>query len=46
MSEPTTDYTDTLTIPEPENPLKHPLESYIRSERFPHIWWNDCDSLY
>ncbi len=42
MSEPTTDYTDTLTIPEPENPLKHPLESYIRSERFPHIWCSSC----
>ncbi len=42
MSEPTTVYTDTLTIPEPEDPLKHPLESYIRSERFPHIWCSSC----
>lgn len=42
MSEPTTDYTDSLTIPEPKENLKHPLESYIRSERFPHIWCSSC----
>ncbi len=42
MSEVITDYTDKLTIPKPEENLRHPMETYIRSERFPHIWCSSC----
>ncbi|MFQ6678798.1 MAG: thiamine pyrophosphate-dependent enzyme [Fidelibacterota bacterium] len=42
MSEAMTDYTDKLTIPKPEEKLRHPMETFIRSERFPHIWCSSC----
>lgn len=42
MSETMTDYTNKLTIPKPEENLRHPMETYIRSERFPHIWCSSC----
>jgi len=42
MSTAITDYTDKLTIPKPKENLRHPMETYIRSERFPHIWCSSC----
>lgn len=42
MNKTITDYTDKLTIPKPEENLRHPMEAYIRSERFPHIWCSSC----
>jgi 2-oxoglutarate ferredoxin oxidoreductase subunit beta len=37
-----TEFTDTLTIPEPEEELHHPMENYLRMERLPHIWCSTC----
>ncbi|UCH11433.1 MAG: 2-oxoacid:ferredoxin oxidoreductase subunit beta [Fidelibacterota bacterium] len=36
------EYTDTLTIPEPQEELPHPMEQYLRMERLPHIWCSSC----
>ncbi len=33
---------DTLHIPQSEEKLPHPLESFLRSERLPHIWCSTC----
>lgn len=42
MSEITAPTTSTLDIPLPEEPLQHPMKSYLRSERLPHIWCSTC----
>lgn len=42
MSEKGQLYTDTLTIPEPQEELPHPMEEYLRMERLPHIWCSSC----
>lgn len=31
-----------LIIPKPEEPLSHPMEEYLRTERLPHIWCPTC----
>jgi 2-oxoglutarate ferredoxin oxidoreductase subunit beta len=36
------EYTDTLTIPTPQEELPHPMEQYLRMERLPHIWCSSC----
>lgn len=33
---------DELVIPKPKEPLPHPMESYLRTERLPHIWCSTC----
>lgn len=42
MSEPTAPYTEKLDIPNPPEPLQHPMERFLRSERLPHIWCSNC----
>ena len=42
MNDTKTEYTDTLTIPQPEEELRHPMEQFLRSERLPHIWCATC----
>ncbi len=42
MSKLTPDTTSTLHIPQPEEPLKHPMEQFLRTERLPHIWCASC----
>jgi len=42
MSETKIEYTDTLTIPPPEEELHHPMEEFLRTERLPHIWCSTC----
>ncbi|MFQ6608649.1 MAG: thiamine pyrophosphate-dependent enzyme [Fidelibacterota bacterium] len=31
-----------LHIPQPREPLAHPMEEYLRTERLPHIWCATC----
>ncbi len=33
---------DELIIPQPKEPLDHPMEGYLRTERLPHIWCSTC----
>ncbi len=33
---------DELIIPKPKEPLAHPMENYLRTERLPHIWCSTC----
>lgn len=42
MREVETGFTNTLTIPAPEEGLRHPMEEFLRSERLPHIWCSTC----
>ncbi|UCD38500.1 MAG: 2-oxoacid:ferredoxin oxidoreductase subunit beta [Fidelibacterota bacterium] len=42
MSEIEKEFSDTLTIPPPEEELHHPMEQYLRMERLPHIWCSTC----
>ncbi len=42
MSETEQEFTETLTIPPPEEELAHPMEQYLRMERLPHIWCSTC----
>jgi 2-oxoglutarate ferredoxin oxidoreductase subunit beta len=35
-------FTDTLEIPPAKEELRHPMEDYLRIERFPHIWCATC----
>ena len=34
--------TSTLKIPKPPEPLEHPMQDYLRTERLPHIWCSTC----
>ncbi|MFH1851309.1 MAG: thiamine pyrophosphate-dependent enzyme [Candidatus Neomarinimicrobiota bacterium] len=38
----TSEMTSTLHIPEPQEPLHHPMEHFLRTERLPHIWCASC----
>ena len=42
MSEITAPSTSTLKIPKPKEPLDHPMQDYLRTERLPHIWCSTC----
>jgi 2-oxoglutarate ferredoxin oxidoreductase subunit beta len=42
MSEITAPTTSTLKIPKPKEPLDHPMQDYLRTERLPHIWCSTC----
>ncbi|MCK4578102.1 MAG: 2-oxoacid:ferredoxin oxidoreductase subunit beta [Candidatus Marinimicrobia bacterium] len=35
-------FSQSLEIPSTEESLKHPMEDYLRIERFPHIWCATC----
>ena len=34
--------TGTLKIPKSPEPLTHPMNEYLRTERLPHIWCSTC----
>jgi len=38
----TEQFTNTLEIPPATEELRHPMEDYLRMERFPHIWCATC----
>lgn len=42
MSEIITPETSTLKIPQPPEPLTHPMKDFLRNERLPHIWCSTC----
>ena len=42
MSKTTTGFTNKLEIPTPREKLHHPMDRYLRTERFPHIWCATC----
>ena len=42
MSEIITPKTSTLKIPQPPEPLTHPMKDFLRNERLPHIWCSTC----
>ncbi|NOZ03111.1 MAG: 2-oxoacid:ferredoxin oxidoreductase subunit beta [FCB group bacterium] len=42
MNKTATGFTKKLDIPTPKEKLRHPMDRYLRTERFPHIWCATC----